>query len=65
MDDEKFDIFYRESIASDPELLVSGVDYDEAQDLCLFLAATVDCFTERNYQGIPIQIGVYFEESRS
>lgn len=62
MSEDTFSVYYRESIASDPALVASGLSYDEAQDLCLFFSHTVDCYSERNYQGIPIQIGLYFEE---
>lgn len=62
MEDESFSVYYREAISKDPELVASGLSYDEAQDLCLFFSHTVECYSEKNYQGIPVQIGVYFEE---
>jgi len=63
MDDEKFNVYYRKSIATEPELVVENVSYEDAQDLCLFFSHTIECYSEKNYQGIPVQIGVYFEEA--
>lgn len=60
--EETFTLYYRHSLSQDPDIIAQGLDYESALELQLFFSHSCECSVEKNYQGIPVKIGVYFEE---
>lgn len=59
---EKYRLLYRASSVDDVEIICEHDDYDYLLSLLDTFSPDVDWDCERNYQGIPIQVGLWIEE---